>query len=291
MARPKREEPNHGDRYEVKITLGRTMDGQLDRKSFFSTKSKQDARLKAEQYKLEHMMGRLSDDRVTFAEYAGKWLLNEKKQSVRGNTYEGTYRNCVEKHLIPYFGKFAMASVHKADIQKFLNGKAFLSESMLQKLRLTLNQIFEDACDNEVIYKNPCKHSEGVTSNNEPGTASSVSTESQRVAGDGQQPANKGSKQPEPAGSIGEYARNKISAGIRQSGPVTSTRRVYGLTRGSMQKRGDKLVDRETRAQTKLQNAQAQGEALSHHHAIREAKKDMRDESFQNHLNQGAMKK
>lgn len=104
------------------------------------------------------MMGRLSDDRVTFAEYAGKWLLNEKKQSVRGNTYEGTYRNCVEKHLIPYFGKFAIASVRKADIQKFLNGKVFLSESMLQKLRLTLNQIFEDACDNEVIYKNPCKH-------------------------------------------------------------------------------------------------------------------------------------
>ncbi len=134
------------------------MDGRLNRKSFFSTKSKQDARMKAEQYRLTCSMGQFSDGSVTFADFAGKWLMNGKEHSVRANTYEYTYKNCVNNHLIPYFGRFPMASIHKADIQNFLNGKAFMSDSMLHKLRLTLNLIFEDACDNDIIYKNPCKH-------------------------------------------------------------------------------------------------------------------------------------
>lgn len=158
MARPKKEAPNHGDRYEVKITLGRKFDGRLERKSFFSTKSKQDAREKAERYKLECNMGQYDNSRITFAEFADKWLVNGKEKSVRSNTYEYTYKNCVENHLNPYFGRFPLCSIHKTDIQEFLNKKTSLSESMLHKLKLTLNLIFEDACDNDIIYKNPCKH-------------------------------------------------------------------------------------------------------------------------------------
>jgi integrase len=158
MARPKKEAPNHGNLYEVKITLGRNMDGKFERKSFFSSKSKQDARRKGEEYKLNYQKGQCTDNQVIFSKYAESWLENCKEHSVRANTYEYTYKYSVKKHLIPYFGRFPIASIHKTDIQEFLNSKTAKSESMLHKLRLTLNMIFEDACDNDIIYKNPCKN-------------------------------------------------------------------------------------------------------------------------------------
>ncbi|MDF2632758.1 MAG: hypothetical protein K0Q85_1354 [Caproiciproducens sp.] len=158
MARPKKELPNHGNLYEVKITLGRNIDGRYERKSFFSSKSKQDARRKGEGYKLNYQKGQCTNNQVSFSKYAEDWLENSKEHSVRANTYEYTYKSNVKNHLIPYFGRFPIASIHKADIQKFLNSKTAMSESMLHKLRLTLNMIFEDACDNDIIYKNPCKN-------------------------------------------------------------------------------------------------------------------------------------
>ena len=43
-------------RYEVKVNLGKNMDGTVVRKSVYSTKSKADARKKAEQFRLEYEM-------------------------------------------------------------------------------------------------------------------------------------------------------------------------------------------------------------------------------------------
>ena len=42
MGRPKKEKPNRKDGcYEIKITVGKSVDGSLIRKSFYSTKSKE----------------------------------------------------------------------------------------------------------------------------------------------------------------------------------------------------------------------------------------------------------
>ena len=49
MPRPRKEKPNHGNLYEVKITVRKRMDGTLFRKSFYSPTSKADARKLAEQ--------------------------------------------------------------------------------------------------------------------------------------------------------------------------------------------------------------------------------------------------
>ena len=54
MGRPKKEKPNRKDGcYEIKATVGTADDGTPIRKSFYSTKSKEDARRKAEQYKVQ----------------------------------------------------------------------------------------------------------------------------------------------------------------------------------------------------------------------------------------------
>ena len=59
MPRPKKELPNHaGGLYEVKITTGKTIDGKLIRKSFYSSISKEDARRQADQWRVGAEMGR-----------------------------------------------------------------------------------------------------------------------------------------------------------------------------------------------------------------------------------------
>lgn len=53
--------PSVKKRLEYKLTLGKSVDGSLMRKSFYSTRSKSDAKKKAEryqaQYELEHCAG------------------------------------------------------------------------------------------------------------------------------------------------------------------------------------------------------------------------------------------
>ena len=46
MGRPKKEAPNHGGLYEVKVTIGKGIDGKTIRKSFYSPVSKRDAKQK-----------------------------------------------------------------------------------------------------------------------------------------------------------------------------------------------------------------------------------------------------
>ena len=97
MPRSKKEKPNRSDGlYEVKVTVGRKVNGTLIRKSFYSSVSKADAKKKAERYLIEkevaeRTIGQFVDQDVTFKEWAIKWLETYKKGKVKGNTYSGTY--------------------------------------------------------------------------------------------------------------------------------------------------------------------------------------------------------
>ena len=50
------EVPKEGDPFEVTITIGEEADGSLKQKTFYSDKSLEDAREKAEKYKAENAM-------------------------------------------------------------------------------------------------------------------------------------------------------------------------------------------------------------------------------------------
>lgn len=161
MPRPKKEQPNHGDLYEVKVTMGKTFDGKLIRKSFYSSTSKADARAQAEQYKIEQEAAKLAGEifvaqEMTFRKWAEQWLKTYKKGKVKDNTYDGTYRNPVEHHLIPHFGDAALDMIRPVDIQNFFNQKGATSslESM-KKMRACLRAIFETAMENDLCRKNP----------------------------------------------------------------------------------------------------------------------------------------
>ena len=164
MPRPKKEKPNHaGGLYEVKITVGKTLDGKLLRKSFYSSISKADAKKQAEEWRVLQQVANITGEvfvqkEITFAEVARKWLLICKQPNVDENTYTTTYKTPMEKHLIPYFGQAKLSDIRPADIQKFYVEKSTLSESTLSKFRMILNGLFEFAIDNDLCAKNPAKN-------------------------------------------------------------------------------------------------------------------------------------
>ena len=163
MGRPRKEKPNHvTGMYEVKVTIGHDVRGNLIRKSFYSSVSKADAKAKADAYKVAQSVKEITgediaDQRtVTFETWAKKVLAN-LKGTVKDSSYNLTYKNSIEKHLIPHFGRAAMHSIRQIDIQSYFTkkGKTHSLES-LKKHKLALNKIFEMAVINDICQKNPC---------------------------------------------------------------------------------------------------------------------------------------
>lgn len=162
MPRPKKESPNRKDgRYEVKITIGRTLQGKLIRKSFYSDISKADAKKQAEKWKIEQKVCELTGantvtETCSFERWANTWLEVHKKPAVRAKTYEETYKSTVERYLLPQFGKANLSSILPSDIISFYAKIAKkYSDSLLSKCRLCLNGIFETAIDEGLLYRNP----------------------------------------------------------------------------------------------------------------------------------------
>lgn len=161
MGRPKKEAPNHGGLYEIKVTIGKGVDGKAIRKSFYSPVSKRDAKQKADEYLARKRAAEITGagfagENKLFEAYAKQWLETFKKGKVKDNTYRGTYENPVLKHLIPYFGKAQMNSIKQSDVQKFFDekGREYSLET-LKKMRSALNLIFVAAIDDDLCYKNP----------------------------------------------------------------------------------------------------------------------------------------
>lgn len=168
MGRPKKEKPNHGNLYEIKVTIGRTFDGKLIRKSFYSAVSKEDARAKAEQYKISSAVREITGEApelktMTFETWARKWLITYKKGTVKQHTYLYTYESNVEKCLIPYFQRVHLIDIRQIDVQQYFNtvkapDGSLLAKSTLDKQKLILKGIFDAAIDNDLCYKNPVKN-------------------------------------------------------------------------------------------------------------------------------------
>lgn len=163
MPRPKKEKPNHaGGLYEVKITIGKDVNGKLQRKSFYSPVSKDDAKRAAEKWKIERAAANKAgigfvDKEIAFSDWALKWAETYKKPHVDENTYNLSYLNTIKNHLIPYFGSALLTNIQPIDIVSFYATKKALSESMLKKMQMCLNGIFLSAIENELCYKNPVK--------------------------------------------------------------------------------------------------------------------------------------
>lgn len=153
--------PKRKKRYEYKASLGKNIDGETLRKSFYSTKSLADAKKKAEEYKLQYEMemcftGNSCAKAVKFSAWARSCLEMYKKPYVKANTYSGTYLAPVEKHLIPYFGNMNINDIRPIHIQKYINeaAKKYAPETIKKDCNV-LNLIFDTAVDNQLCVKSP----------------------------------------------------------------------------------------------------------------------------------------
>lgn len=151
--------------FEYKITLGKDLNGKLIRKSFYSTKSKADAKRKAEKYRAEYELNLLcgGEDvrpRVLFADWAIEALELYKKPFVKGNTYSGTYLAPVRQRLIPRFGAMALEEILPIHVQKYVNemSKQYAPESVKKDFTI-LAFILQQGVDNGLCRTNPASKS------------------------------------------------------------------------------------------------------------------------------------
>lgn len=150
-------------RYEVKITLGQDFRGNLIRKSFYSTKSRADAKKKAEKYRIKYELECLCGGEPVksvplFKEWALTCLEKYKKPFVKPGTYYSTYLQPVEGHLFPYFGDKPIDKILPIHVQEYINqqSKVYKPET-LKKDITALSFIFDYAVDNGLCKGNPAK--------------------------------------------------------------------------------------------------------------------------------------
>lgn len=148
-------------RYEYKITLGRDLQGKLIRKSVYSKKSRADAKRKAERYRASYEVsllcgGEVQRKQVLFGEWAVKALEKFKKPYVKGNTYNGTYLQPVQNHLIPHFGNVPLDNILPIHVQEYVNQatKAYKPETVKKDVAV-LSFIMQHAVENGLCKSNP----------------------------------------------------------------------------------------------------------------------------------------
>jgi len=86
-------------------------------------------------------------------DYAIWWFNLYKKGKGSINTQK-MYANIVNNHVIPALGEQRIKGVRTSDVQELLNATAS-SASLQQKVRITLNQIFNKAIADRLILVNP----------------------------------------------------------------------------------------------------------------------------------------
>ena len=153
--------PENKKQFEYKITLGKDVNGGMIRKSFYSTKSRADAKRKAEKYKAAYELellcgGEELQTKVLFETWALECLELYKRPFVKGNTYSGTYLAPVQQRLIPHFGKMALDAILPIHIQKYVNemSKTYAPESVKKDFTI-LAFILQHAVDNGLCKINP----------------------------------------------------------------------------------------------------------------------------------------
>lgn len=156
MARKKETKRSDGY-YEYKCIVERQFDGTPIYKSFYSKKSKADARLKAEQYKSDLEKKANETEDILFEDWA-RIFLDHRKEQMRSSSYVSNYELVFEKHIIPFFKGKLLKQIMKKDIEDYAKYKADTLAGTTINIHITrLGTCFSDAIDNGFITINPCR--------------------------------------------------------------------------------------------------------------------------------------
>lgn len=159
MARPKKAKPNRPDgRYEKKIVVGYKLDGTPIRRSFYSSKSIEDAQRKGNEYIVKMTLSgkaitaEAAIRNMTFEDVAGK-VLEIQKVTCRESAYR-TY--CAAyKATVTVLGSRKIASITASDIENFCLSEKNYSISTIQYHVRFIKMTIRYAIDHDIITKNP----------------------------------------------------------------------------------------------------------------------------------------
>ena len=137
------------------------MQGKLIRKSFYSTKSRADAKRKAERYKASYELSLLCGGeecrkQVLFKDWSLQALEMFKRPYVRGNSYNGTYLQPVQNHLIPHFGNVLLDNILPIHVQEYVNKavKQYKPETVKKDIAV-FSFVMQHAVENGLCRSNP----------------------------------------------------------------------------------------------------------------------------------------
>ena len=103
----------------------------------------------------DSMEPRIKDgDRTTVGEWAKIWL-QTYKADLRHATVQ-MYRNAYNNHVRQVLGGMELRDVRPVHIRSVMSEVAGMSESLQNKVLLTMRQIFATAIDNGLLLRNPC---------------------------------------------------------------------------------------------------------------------------------------
>jgi integrase len=98
---------------------------------------------------------RVVDRDITLGDYAERWLA-QLETEIKPRTLE-SYRNNLELHVLPAFGRFRLRDLHRGHLKSHLAQKraAGLGKNSVRLIRAVLSVLLSDAVDDEIIVGNP----------------------------------------------------------------------------------------------------------------------------------------
>lgn len=90
----------------------------------------------------------------TLKNYAEEWWTLYKLPKLKHTTLR-TYRNLLDKHILPYMGGMPLQEMTTNSIQHFFNEHAYMAQSTARQMRILLHEICAAAVEDGYLAKDP----------------------------------------------------------------------------------------------------------------------------------------
>ena len=99
----------------------------------------------------------LADDKITFNEFADRFLEDVAQHSMKERTLD-SYESYLRIHIRPELGNIKLAAIQPQNIQRLYTKKlnAGLSNKTVHHIHTYLRRVLNEAVKWELIYRNPC---------------------------------------------------------------------------------------------------------------------------------------
>ncbi|MEG0166100.1 tyrosine-type recombinase/integrase [Anaerorhabdus sp.] len=141
-------------RYSTSVFLGYNEDGKKVNKVVYGY-SIQELEENKSQIIVKRASGlKMRKQGILFKTYAKNWFENKCK-TIKPKS-QLMYKTVLDNHC-ELINNLQLANITKADIKKVIDS-VFDKPPTAEKVRITLNQVFNFAIDDDIIHKNPCKN-------------------------------------------------------------------------------------------------------------------------------------